>query len=223
MKLLRIYLISAFLMCTLGIFAQDSTHVAYSFNYEFVDGIYLNFNQFKNNSPIQSEAIILKNTEYDASDLFDYIENSKEISYYNELGNLNTIAVKKLWGYCKNGRPHVYFSQGFWQIPFIGSICHFVANITVYYDYNPSMYYDPYYYHRMPHGRHTTEIFQMLIDMETGVLTDFNVENVAILLQRDKDLSEEFNSLRKRKKRNMIFYYIRMYNQKHPLYMPIKN
>ncbi len=200
---------------------QDSTRVAYSFNYRFTDGIYLGFNQFRNNQPLPPESVVFENSGGKYSDVYDFIGNTKEISYYNANGNLSTIAVNKIWGYCRNGKPHINYINDFRQIPFIGSLCHFVATITVYYDNNPNLYYDPYYYNATPNRYYSTEAVQVLIDMQTGDILDFNEENLAVLLQRDDSLGKEYSELSKKKKRKMLFYYLRLFNEKNPLYMPV--
>jgi hypothetical protein len=37
----------------------------------------------------------------------------------------------------------------------------------------------------------------------------------------DPELYDEFNALRKKKKNQMKFLYLRKFNEKHPLYIPI--
>jgi hypothetical protein len=203
------------------IYAQDTTKVVYNYNYRFNDGIYLSFEQFKSNMPVSPEAIEFENNEGKYSDVFEFIDNSKTIKYYNEYGIITEIEKNQIWGYCKNGKPHIFWGNDFRIIPFIGSICHFIANITVYYDSNQSMFYDPYSrYSAAPDHYYTTEVVQMMINMNNGDIISFDEINVGLLLQADSILSEEFNALGKRKKRQMLFYYIRKFNENNPLYLP---
>lgn len=220
MNLVRtiILLISMSLACMAS--AQDSSRVAYNFNYRFDDGLYLNFEQFKNNAPVSPESVVFDNSSGKYSDVYDFIDNSKEIGFFNENGNLTSLAVNTIWGYCRNGKPYAYYANAFRQIPFIGSLCHFVATITVYTDNNPNLYRDSYYYNTTPNRYYSTKIVQLLIDMQTGEILNFDEGNVAGLLQRDKALSGEYNALSKKKKRKMLFYYIRLYNENNPLYLP---
>jgi len=69
---------------------------------------------------------------------------------------------------------------------------------------------------------YTSELHQLIITMNTGEILDFDVENVARAISSDTALYNEFNDLSKRKKRNMMFYYIRKFNENHPLYLPSK-
>ncbi|HPG73836.1 MAG TPA: hypothetical protein PLM49_06055, partial [Bacteroidales bacterium] len=178
MKLLKTVILYIMIMPGLIASAQDSTHVAYSFNYKFTDGIYLNFGQFRNNRPLAPESVVFDNPTGKFSNVYDYIENTKEIDFFDENGNLTSIVVSGIWGYCKNGKPYVYYSNAFRQIPFIGSLCHFVATITVFYDNNPNLYYDPYYYNTTPNRYYSTEVVQLIIDMNSGNILNFDEENV---------------------------------------------
>ncbi|HQP04805.1 MAG TPA: hypothetical protein PLP11_09400 [Bacteroidales bacterium] len=39
--------------------AQDTARIAYSFGFNFKNGIYLNFDQFRNNSPVAIESVVI--------------------------------------------------------------------------------------------------------------------------------------------------------------------
>ncbi|HOY39401.1 MAG: hypothetical protein KBB11_08710 [Bacteroidales bacterium] len=203
--------------------AQDTARIAYSFGFNFKNGIYLNFDQFRNNSPVAIESVVIDFDKNKYNDVYDYIDNSKTLQYYNEFGILSETSTASLWGYCRNGKPWVNWSNGFRQIGFIGSVCHFVATIIVYQDMSASPYYDPYSYNYMGSNQYyTSELHQLIITMNTGEILDFDVENVARAISSDTALYNEFNDLSKRKKRNMMFYYIRKFNENHPLYLPSK-
>ena len=63
---------------------------------------------------------------------------------------------------------------------------------------------------------------QYLLDFVTGNILDYNVASVELLLMRDPELHDEYASLRNRKKKHLKFLYIRKFNEKKPLYFPIK-
>ena len=216
-------IVTVILLCIAGAFlkAQDSAMVAYSYGYNFKNGIYLNFGQFRNNTPVSIESVVCNYDKDKYDDIYECIDNSVNLKYYNEYGILTETETKTLWGYCRNGKPYVNWSNGFRQIGFIGSVCHFVATVIVYQDMNPTPYYDPYSYNYSGTNQYyTSELHQLIIDMSTGAILDFEVQNVERVIQCDTVLYKEFTDLSKRKKRNMMFYYIRKFNENHPLFLP---
>jgi hypothetical protein len=161
-------------------------------------------------------------TKYDKSsfNFFDKLLSDETITYYDNFGIKRTIKVDNLWGFCRRGSVYINWGNDFSRIPVIGSICHFIAAITIVEDnYNP---YYGYYTYSMPTTSSRTEVFQFLMDFETGKVLDYSVENVLVLLINDKQLYEEYKALSKKKKKQMKFLYIRKYNEKHPIYIPIK-
>jgi hypothetical protein len=65
-----------------------------------------------------------------------------------------------------------------------------------------------------------TEIRQYLLDFSTGRVLDYTAESLEILLMQDSELHDEYTSLRKKKRKQQRFIYIRKFNEKHPLYFP---
>jgi len=63
------------------------------------------------------------------------------------------------------------------------------------------------------------EMRQFVFDTQTNKVYDFNVKNMEMLLKNDSDLFIQFMALKKRKKADSIFIYLRKYNEKHPLYL----
>ncbi len=172
---------------------NDSTNagkVKFDKNFRFKDGIFLSLEDVKRNNPISKTRMDIK--------------------------------VDKIWGFSQNGILFVYWNEEFNRIPVFGSLCHFIADKT-YIDNNRNpyyngygYYYNPYYY---PHSQTVrTELRQYLIDMETGKIMDYNYKNLEIVLSRDTKLYEEFIKLKKKKKRQLKFLYLRKYNDKHPFY-----
>ncbi len=221
MKIISYILSSTLLFATAYLTAQSTGMVAYSYEYTFSDGVYLSFLQLKNNKPLPVESVVIDAQSSPYETVFEYLDNAKSLKYYNEYGNLSEVAIKDIWGYCKNGKPYVYYRGAFRLIPFVGSISHFVATVTVYYDTNQSpYYYDPYFYNSNPGHYYSNEVQQLIVDMNSGNIMSFDENNVALLIEGDLELSDEFNSLSKRKKRKMLFYYIRLYNERQPLMLP---
>ncbi len=225
MKLLTTFILTFTLM--LSAFTQEVPEgmVKYSPDFKFQEGIYANFNMVKYNFPIPKSRIV---TDVGLNDreFYDKIIEEKWIVYYDDNGVQQELKSDNIWGYGRNGVLYVNLGNGFHRISFVGNICHFVATITT---YNQG-YYDPYYnqgyynrnYRSSSSNYASTELRQYLIDFETGKLLDFEVASVEILLMKDPELYDEYISLRRKKKKQFKFVYIRKYNELHPLYFPAR-
>jgi hypothetical protein len=194
-------------------FTQTNDSVIYSSDYQFKEGVYLTYADFKSNHPIAKEQII---SSYPKSeiDFFSQVVEQKSITYLNGNGEQN-IASKTIWGYCQNRTIYLNFNKQFCRINVIGSLFHFTALIS-----NNMVFRDPMSYN---YGVNTTydELRQFVFDTFSNTVLDFNVKNMEMILQRDSYLNQSFSSLKKKEKSNSIFIYLRKYNEAHPLYLPV--
>jgi len=214
--------------------------VKYTPDFKFHDGIYINFDQVKLNSPIP-KAKLLTSVDYNDREFFKKILEIDKIYFYDNLGVRQEIVKNNIWGYSRNGVLYVQIQENFNRITFVGNICHFVADITTYdsrsysspygyYDpyYSPygyGNYYNPYSPYYSPYRQSNltrNELKQYLIDFESGKVLEFDVENTKILLMRDNQLYEEYVQLSRKKKKELMFVYIRRFNEKNPLYLPVE-
>lgn len=195
--------------------------VEYSKFFEFKEGIYLNFQQFRNNNPIPKSKIISENNKNDLSFLED-ITSKKNIAYRDSSGKEQKIETSQLWGYSKNNVIHISFEGNFYRIGVIGSLCHFVASITTYVSTPDPFYSMRGYPYMMNSNMPVKELRQFVLDTQTNTILDFNTENMEVLLRKDETLYNEFMALKRKKKRESLFIYLRKYNEKHPLYFTDK-
>jgi len=214
--------------------------VKYTPDFRFKDGIYVNFDQVKSNNPIP-KAKLLTSTDYNDKEFFKKLLEAERIYYYDGMGVRQEIATNTIWGYARNGVLYIQVQENFNRITFVGSICHFVADITTvdnryspyggYYDpysyYSPygyGSYYYPYGSYYSPYGRSNmtrNELKQYLIDFETGKVVEFDRESTELLLMKDSKLYEEFARLPRKDKKDLMFVYIRKFNENNPLYIPV--
>jgi hypothetical protein len=217
--------------------------VKYEPGFRFTDGIYVNFDQVKANNPIP-KAKLLTSADYNDRDFFNKVFESDNIYFYDEMGVRQEIPKSNLWGFARNGVLYIQVQENFNRITFVGSICHFVADITMYdsryYGNSPYGIYDPYYspygypgygsmyspyYGGMPYRQTAiprTELKQFLIDFETGKVIDYEPKSVALLLMKDAELHEEYVRLSRKKQKQLMFVYVRKFNEKNPLFLPAK-
>ena len=219
--------------------------VKYTPDFRFNDGIYLNFDQVKMNNPVP-KAKLLTSVDYNDREFFKKILSSEKLYFYDNMGIRQEIPVNSIWGYSRNGVLNIEVQGSFNRITFVGTICHFVADITTYdsrYNNSPYGYYDPYYSpysyrnyyspyssYYSPYSPYSpyrqsnsqrTELKQYLIDFESGKILEFDIGNTELLLMKDDVLYEEYVQLSRKKKKELMFVYIRRFNEKNPLYIPV--
>ena len=217
---------------------DQSGRIKYTPDFKFKDGIYLNFDQVKSNSPI-AKAKLLTSADYNDRDFFKKVFESGKIYFYDEMGVRQEVDKSNIWGFARNGVLYILVQDNFNRITFFGNICHFVADVTTYdtryNNYSPYGYYDPYssygYGSYSPYGSYYSpysqqsmprnELKQYVIEFETGKVMEFTVENVEILLMKDSTIYDEFVKLSRGKKKELMFVYIRKFNEKNPVFLPV--
>ena len=216
----KLYTSILFLFLISIVFSQSNNlkgKIKYTPAFKFADGIFLNFQQVKDNNPIPKSQI-LTTIDYNSFDFYDKLFENKYITVYDNLGIQKKIDTRKIWGFSNKGVLYIYMNNEFNRIPVFGSISHFIANKTVQ-EYDPYRYNNSYYYYNDPYSTKTV-MMQYLLDFETGKIYDFTVKSVELIISKDPELYEEFEKLSYRKKKKLKFLYVRKYNQKHPVYFP---
>jgi len=217
-------IILIFSLGIINIYSQDTTNmVAYDMNYRFVEGVFLTFDQVKNNAPIQKSNIIT-NIDKTTYDFFDVLFLEDEITVIDENGNQKKYYTEDFWGYATNGKLYINWDYRPELIPIIGSISHFVGT-SIYTDFNYNN--DPFNtYSNDPFNTYSststqkTEIKQYIIDFNTGKIYSFNYKEIDVLFSNDEELYTEWSDLSKRKKKKKLFVFLRKYNSRNPLLLP---
>lgn len=193
--------------------------VLYDSEYQFVEGVYMNFESVRTNSPIPKSRI-LSNYNYADKDFFDKVLSQNKFYNYDNIGNKIERKTKNVWGYSRNGFLYINVNDDFYRITLIGSICHFIAYRT-YQSYNNS--YNSSYYSAHPQlsnpSSTSTEMQQFLLDFNTGNILEYSVEGIEVLLMPDPELHDEYSQLSKKKKKQMKFVYLRRFNDRNPLFL----
>ncbi len=223
MKHTVILAINLLAFCPLIYGQTDTGLVKYNPEFKFNEGIFLNFEQVRNNQPV-AKSRILADVGFDDPHFYDRVLEDKKISFYDNYGVKQEISTRNIWGYSRNGVLYININAGYYRITIVGAICHFVANLTTYSnDYYTSPY--PYYNYGYPYGRQashpTTEMRQYLLDFSTGRIMEYDIASVEVLLMKDPELYDEFMALRNKKKKQLKFLYIRKFNERNPLYFPV--
>lgn len=190
--------------------AQNDS-VIYNSDFKFKDGIYLTFESFRQNKPVPKSAII-SNFNKSEINFLRKVVSTKSIAYKDSSGMAWEIAPNKLWGFCENNSVYIRFSGDFNKIVVMGNICHFTALYTTYLSGGPTTLGGA------TTGAPVESVQQYVLDMQTGKVFDFVLPNMEELYKRDEAMYKEFMSLKKGKRRKLLFFYLRKYNERHPLY-----
>jgi hypothetical protein len=208
--LVKIYFLLA-MLCTGMLQAQEDS-IPYNSAYRFKDGIYLNYDAFRHDNPVPKSAII---STYNREEI-DFMRktvSAKTISFKDTSGMIHEVNPGKIWGFCENNSVYIRFNNDFNKIVVMGNICHFTAMYTTYLSGGPTT----------PGGASTgapvESMQQYVLDTETGRVRDFVLSTMEDIFKRDDALYKEFMALKKNKRRKMMFFYLRKYNEKHPLYI----
>ncbi len=192
------------------LFAQKDS-VLYVQGFNFNQGIYLTFAQFRSNSPVPKSAILL---EEDSTRL-DYVKlalSKETVQWKDTSGKIQTTKTSSIWGYSENKGVFIRWNNQFNRVVVIGSLCHFTSNVTNY------MYTGPGTYPNQQYGTPVESLQQYVIDIDSAAVYEFNITTMEYLLRRDAVLHQEFVALKKKKKRDQQFIFLRRYNERHSLY-----
>jgi len=207
--------------------AQTRT-VAYSRDYEFKEGVYITASQFENNAPVPKLAIV-SNVPQNRVDFIGEVMKQKDLIYIDSLGKEQRIGIDNVWGYSQNKTIYIYSNKKFVRMNTIGTLCQYTGSITttisnpypMYPGFGNSVYMG--YPGAYPgYGGTSTyeELRQFIFNTKTNQVVEFSPQAMEQLLMDDDELYKEFSQLKRRKKSEMMFVYLRRYNEKHPLFLP---
>lgn len=209
MKVILLFIV--FVCITVQVQAQeDSTWVRYTGGFELRDGVYKDFNAFRNNAPTLAKEDLRDDQGLKVVDIRRVVSKMYRVG---ENGERQEIRKDALWGFCQNGAVYIAAGNGFYRIGLMGSLGHMVYEMS-YRDWDPYMY---------PYGGVTrTILMQQMLDMRSGEFLPFTASGMDKALQKDEILLEEFRTLPKKQRNSSeaLFRFLRMYNERTPLYFP---
>lgn len=214
--------------------------VEYSKDFKFNNGLYITFQDFKNNNPIPLEYIL---SDFDIRDgnYLEQVLQSDTVVYFDNLYEERSVAVEELWGFCQQNRVFIGFGADqsannpeffdFYPLINIGAISFFTAYELYYNTLNtgPNMgmaIYDPMYDNTMTVTE--TGQIQLLLEFKSGKVLlakrgemGYVPEGLVMqILQDDPVLLEEFKAISPREQKQMGMFYIRKFNDRNPIYFP---
>lgn len=237
--------ILAFFIYLLPFSGMAQQKAEYNSDFVFKEGIYLSFQDFKNNNPVPITHV-LSNFDIRSSDYLWQVINTDTIVYYDNLFEERLMPVNKVWGFCHRNKIYVGINtverSDYWEdrdwfpLISIGAYSYFTAQISVTRFIPPtpgammpsggiSMYNDPMYNDQGSYYEESVPV-QMLLDfsngnfiqLATGDLNSVSPKLMADLLRKDQVLLAEYLEKSSRDKKQTSMFYIRKYNQRNPIY-----
>lgn len=204
---------SLILICLSVFCIAQKDSLMYNENTILTEGIYLSYSDFRANHPIIKEEIE-SNLNKEQLDFFGKVIDEHKFTYTRN-GIKNKVDAKKVWGFYQNKTLYVNYKEVFYRVPVFGSICYLVALVEV-----PTYFPGPYGpgYGAVGSRAKTKEIREFIINFYDGIVEELNFEKVELLLSRDEALYKEFKALKRGKRKSQISRFIKMYNEKHPVY-----
>ena len=226
-----------------SVLAQEK--VEYHKNFNFEDGIYLSFEDFKNNNPIPKTHLV-NTLDIRAVDYLDKAASLDTIVYYDNLFEERRVSSNKLWGYSKGGKIFVgYMDRDFesnriqWHpLIFIGAYSYYTALSTITRQIPPSTGYrmaargtildDGATFSDPGMEYHETVPIQLLLDfsdgrtivLAKGELTSVPLGEMEDLLKPDQMLLDEFQKQTKRRQKQSSMFFVRRFNERNPIHFP---
>ena len=212
-----------FLACSLFLMS-GSAQKKINKNYTFVDGVYSNHQEFKNNQP--------GHPLYRIQD-FDYkLDGDNNLLFLSE-GSLAKIAeseiksIDHIWGICVKGKPYLKITPQekdsviyFVRYYIIGRICYFYYPSIVDKKVEMSVY-SPYTGNKVAQktvtNRERTLIKKIML-FETGEIKDCNSKNFKSWAKDDLRLMKTLKDMTEKEIESKLFKTIKIYNDRHPVF-----
>ena len=207
--------------------------VMYTRDFVFKDGIYVTYEDLKNNKPnLTPENFKQYNPDLDYLDnnFFEkqgFLGTKSRKLFYPDSSGIKEHFIDSLYGYVL--KNHLYIIKPtdlgivILRVFNLGTISHCFPKTTGNYNWAPPNDYpietlDPR--GKPPSsGARVTKEKQYLLRLKTKKIYDYDPDDFEKLLKKiDDDLYNEFSKFSRSKKKKMIFIYSNKVNEKHPIY-----
>ncbi|MGB1318056.1 MAG: hypothetical protein ACPG5W_07605, partial [Flavobacteriales bacterium] len=101
-------------LCTFSLFLfsislYSQQKVEYTPDFLFEDGVYLTFQDFKNNNPVPVTHI-LSNFDIRNQNYLELVLDADSVTYFDNLLEERTISILRIWGFSKGGKPYIGYN-----------------------------------------------------------------------------------------------------------------
>ncbi len=174
------------------------------------EGVYASFSSFKNGKPEIVKTQFVKSATADAYTIRQWV-NSEKLYYLDSANMQQSFDPMTFWGFVEKETLFLFLGNKFHKVNVLGKISYFLESYPIIKGNMAPVVTD---------ARSTSAY--MLMDMETGDIIDYTVENLMDLLEKDEEIFTEYKSIVSQKeKKKKMFIFMERYNAKHPL-QPVK-
>ncbi len=210
-------------MLPLWSFAQEDSLVLLTKNFKFEDGIYLSFDEFKQNQPSISWDSVFARLHTNPQNFITLVDTIHFKEGAAELG--------KLWGFSLGGIPYIDIAdrndaglQRYVGLKVRGSICYYLMEekfeetetITA---YNP-LTGIPFRQAEIVTEKERERPFMM--SFENGEKLDFELDHFLDWIQDDKQLVKTVMNLPEQDRAEKLFKALLIYVDRNPVYVPVR-
>ena len=207
--------------------SSDSGLVRYTPDYDFRDGIYMNPDMVKANSPIPPARIVSERDELD-NRFYNELLKAEFIALTNDQGVREYIRPDQVWGYAHKGVLYIQIANSFQRLMLEGNLSRFKASATTYEERKPdpnnvNPYMPAYHYRyrmRPSYANPTRNRAVYLLDLETNTLNSYTPDDLERILVRDPELLMEYSNLKRSQRKKRQLEFLQKYNERNPLYLP---
>lgn len=197
--------------------------VRYTKDYAFNEGIFLSYQSFRSGDAIP-RAKILTPVEKNQLEFYNKLVDVSDTIIYRKGTGIQLVLTDSIWGYCQNNVIYINVEGTFCRLPVFGYISRFIGSISSE-AFKPS---GPFYDPGAASGGNsitgvaikTKETHEFIFDFYSGKKMIANPENVEEIIKRDAELYKELSVLKKRQRRKKMPYFLKRFNEKHPVYFP---
>jgi hypothetical protein len=147
---------------------------------------------------------------------------------YDDQGVRVVVNNRNIWGYAYMGTMYLQIGGRFHRLLSEGMLSRIIASATVWEELGPgSGEAEGYLPYSTSSKRYNPVYFEvarrkeiLLLNFEDNLLTAFSPEALMSKLEKDSVLYREYSSLGDRKRKKRMVEYVKIYNQRHPIYFP---
>ncbi len=171
-----------------------------------VEGVYTSFSAFRNGKPDIVKSQFEKPVTAEEYTIRQWV-NSEKMGFRDSANATQNFDPKQFWGFVEKGTLYIFLGNKFHKVNTLGSISYFLESYPIIKGNMAPV---------VTEARSSSAY--RFIDMETGEILDYTVENLLTLLEQDEILHLEYKSiLSQKEKKKKMFIYMEKYNAKHPL------
>lgn len=175
---------------------MEEDYTIYSNNFDFKQGIYLSFNEFKSNSPG-----LIEEFERRGNNILVFNDSAKKFLAVNP---------NSVWGYCYDNNVYISAEGGFWKIVNVGQLSQFTAIVITKFQTVDTFGF--------PIERYSKVLSQLFLDFNTGEVKRLKKENLLPYLEETNILSKKAE--KKLKSEEGLIMALKEYNKLNPIYFP---